>query len=321
MAGITGMATTFNCPNFVGELFAITPTETPFLSAIGGLTGGVPTTSTEFQWQGYDLRDPSQRTRLEGADAPDADTRVRSNVTNVVEIHQESVNVSYTKQAAFGQYGGINIAGTNPVQNEIAFQIQAQLQSVARDVEYSFIQGAYQLPADNTTPRRTRGILAAIATNVVAAGAAELTSEMVLNLLQNIFTNGGIGSEPTILVNAFQKRKLTQVFITEANYQESTRSVGGVSVQTIETDFGVLNIMLNRYMPADQLAVVSLTEVEPVFLYTPSKGFLFVEPLAKTGASDKFQLYGEIGLKYGNERKHGKITGLATAPVVPEEES
>jgi hypothetical protein len=32
--------TTFNLPNFVGELFELTPADTPFLSAIGGLTGG-----------------------------------------------------------------------------------------------------------------------------------------------------------------------------------------------------------------------------------------------------------------------------------------
>ncbi|MEV6647765.1 hypothetical protein [Amycolatopsis sp. NPDC051371] len=30
----------YNAPNFVGESFALTPTDTPFLSAIGGLTGG-----------------------------------------------------------------------------------------------------------------------------------------------------------------------------------------------------------------------------------------------------------------------------------------
>src|SRR5690606_8240445 len=101
---------------------------------------------------------------------------------------------------------------------------------------------------------------------------------------------------------------LTKIFITDKNYQEQTRSVGGVSVQTIETDFGRLNIMLNRHMPADVLAVVSLDECAPVFLEIPGKGFLFVEPLAKEGASDRNQIYGEIGLEYGNEKAHGKIT-------------
>lgn len=51
-----------------------------------------------------------------------------------------------------------------------------------------------------------------------------------------------------------------------------------------------------------------------MFLRVPGRGFLFAEPLAKTGASDRFQIYGEVGLRYGNERSHGKITNLTTTP-------
>ena len=39
-------------------------------------------------------------------------------------------------------------------------------------------------------------------------------------------------------------------------------------------------------------------------------GLMAAEELAKTGASDKYQLYGEIGLEYGNERKHACIYNL-----------
>jgi hypothetical protein len=41
--------------------------------------------------------------------------------------------------------------------------------------------------------------------------------------------------------------------------------------------------------------------------------FLFSEPLAKTGSTDKSQIYGEFGLEYGPEIAHGKIAGLTTA--------
>jgi hypothetical protein len=57
--------------------------------------------------------------------------------------------------------------------------------------------------------------------------------------------------------------------------------------------------------------VVSLGECSPVYLEVPGKGHFFAEPLAKTGAYEKVQLYGEVGLAYGNERMHGKITGLS----------
>jgi len=47
-----------------------------------------------------------------------------------------------------------------------------------------------------------------------------------------------------------------------------------------------------------------------VFLNIPGKGHFFEEELAKVGAADRRQLYGEIGLEYGNEKAHGVIRGL-----------
>jgi len=321
VAGITGQGDTFDLPNFVGELFAETPTDTPFLSSIGGLSGGEAVTSTLFQWQGYDLRDAADdRQRVEGANAPTAEARVRFNVTNVVEIHQEALEISYTKLAATGQFnstgsahpGSVGIAGGNPVMNEADWQIRQHLVQIARDIEKSFLTGTFANPATNASPRKTRGLLEAITTNVIAAAGAPLTHDMVMDLLQLVWENGGINRQETaaLMCNGFLKRALTTIFVTDANYQEMTRDIGGVSVTTIITDFGVLNVMLNRYMPTDTIAVVSLEECAPIFLLVPGKGFLFVEPLAKVGAAERSQIYGEVGLKYGNEKAHGKITGL-----------
>ncbi|GAB3166917.1 hypothetical protein GCM10027059_26600 [Myceligenerans halotolerans] len=182
MAGITGLGTTFNLPNYHGELISLTPADTPFLSAIGSLnSGGGQTTSAEFEWQGYDLREPGQNTALEGATAPTAQGRVRTNFSNVCQIQQAKVSVSYTKQASVGQFAGANIAGTNPVTNELDWQVAQELTQQARDVNWSFINGVYQKPADNTTARKTRGLFAAAATRVdlgdnVATGASSATT-------------------------------------------------------------------------------------------------------------------------------------------------
>ncbi|WP_073946518.1 SU10 major capsid protein [Streptomyces kebangsaanensis] len=321
MPGITGMGTTFNLPNFVGELFAASPQDTPFLSAIGGLTGGRSVPTTLFQWQGYDLRDAADdRQRVEGAAAPTGEARARFNVTNVVEIHQEVIELSYTKLAATGQFastgsahpGAVGIAGANPVPDEADWQIRQSLVQTARDIEKTFITGKFANPSTNATPRKTRGILQAIATNVIDAAGDPLDHEMVLDLLQMAWEHGGIQESgmATLMCNGYQKRMLTKLFVTDANYQETTRNVGGVSVSTIITDFGELNVMLNRYMPTDEIAIVSLEQCQPTFLQIPGKGFLFVEPLAKVGASERSQIYGEVGLEYGNEKAHGKITGL-----------
>lgn len=312
MSGITGQGTTFNLPNYVGELFSASPEDTPLLSAIGGLTGGESVGSTVFEWQGYDLRDADDgRQRLEGADAPEGSARARYNATNVLEIHQEAVDISYTKQGANRQRGSgaeaVTVGSTVIPADELAWQLEQQFKQIARDVEKTFITGEYARPTDNTAPRKTRGILEAIETNVITA--AELDEETVLDLFQEVWENGGIQESETrtVIVGAGLRRQLSKVFIKDAGYAEETRDIGGVSLRTIETDFGRANVMLNRYVPADTLVVTSLEELAPAFLEIPGKGHFFAEPLAKTGASDKVQVYGEIGLKYGNERKHGKL--------------
>lgn len=396
MAGITGQADTFDTPNYVGELFAISREDTPLLSAIGGLTGGEETTSKDFEWQAYDLRTATAgNAALEGANAPTAQARTRANYGNVCEIHHEAVDVSYTKQAAIGNRAGLNIAGANPVTDEFDWQVTQALKQVAQDIELSFIAGEYAKPVDNSAARKTRGLIEA-ATTVTNGGGSEvtlstsaaaddiidatahglfvgdqvifteltggtgltvgqtyyvvstshgantfrvadtaggaalgfsaditagkvlklaaLTEAKVLDHLQTVWELGGIREQEgaTLVANAWIKRMLTKIFVTDKGYAEVTRNVGGVSVQTIETDFGRLNIMLHPRMPKHKLLVASLEQCAPVFLNIPGKGFLFVEPLAKVGASERAQLYGEVGLKYGNPNAHGVIENLAT---------
>ena len=313
MAGITGQGQTFNLPNYVGDLFELTPSDTPFLSLIGGLSGGESTSSPSFQWQAYDLRAAAvDNAALEGADAPTSESRVRANYYNVCQIMQESIEVSYSKMAAIGAYSGENIDGDNPVTNEMDFQVEQMLKQIARDAEKSFLEGAFNDPTDNTTARKMQGIANAAGNSADMADAA-LTEDKVLDLMQAVWEDGGIqvSETATLMCNANVKRQLTKIFVTDKNYREESRNVAGVNVTTIETDFGKVNVLLNRHVNTQQLYVVSAELCAPVFMNIPDKGFLFVEPLSKGGASEKFQIYGEVGLKYGNPNAHGKIVNIA----------
>jgi len=397
MATVSGLGTTFNLPNYHGELIAVTPTDTPLLSLSGGIGGGMQTTSTRFEWQTEDLRDPEIRARLEGADAPTAEERSRSNLDNVVQIFHEAVSTSYTKQAATGQFKTVEAApwtsadgGPNPVADEHGHQVANALKTIARDVNYSFWHGREANPATNATARQTGGLLEVITTNRVAvgevsgttatdtvtathafsngdkivitdAGATGLRTDRIYyvvsisttvsfkvaatlggsaitlgtsaafkaikagttltwdnfsSFMQGIFDNGGISEQETatLFVSSRQKRAISAAFADaygKTDLFQGTRNVGGVNVQTIETDFGTLNVVIERALAPDTLAVVSLEQVDPVFLEVPGKGVLFYEELARTGASEKGQIYGEIGLKYGNPLAHGVYRGLA----------
>lgn len=317
MATVSGQGTTFNLPNYTGELYSVAPSDTPFLSAIGGLSGGQSTTSVEFEWQTEDLESTSaNNSKVEGASAPTASGVSRANVSNVVEIHQEAIEVSYTKQAAVGLHNGINSEESNPVRDELTRQIQAKLRKVAVDIEKSFLSGTYAKPANNSTARTTRGVLSAISTNVFAnAGTGRALSKSIIdNALSAMFSAGAtLDQDNTVLMlGPAQKVALSNLYATATlNQPTMSRNIGGVAVDTVVTDFGTFGVMLNRWFPTGQIGIIDLSVCAPVFLNIPGKGTgLFVEPLAKTGASDKYQLYGEVGLKYGPETYHGLIKDL-----------
>lgn len=317
MATVSGQGTVFNLPNYTGELFSVAPSDTPFLSAIGGLTGGRGTNTVEFEWQTEDLESTSvNNAKVEGAAAPTASGVSRANVSNVVEIHQESIEVSYTKQAATGLHAGINNEEINPVRDELTHQINLKLRKVAVDVEKSFLTGAYAKPANNSTPRTTRGILTAVTTNVFANGGTPraISKAIIDSALRDMFTNGATlnPASTVLMMGAAQKVAVSNLYSAATlNQPTQTRDLGGVAIDTLVTDFGVFGVMLNRWFPAGGIGIVDASVCKPVFLAVPGKGHMFVEPLAKVGASDKYQLYGEIGLEYGPEVYHGWIKDLS----------
>lgn len=322
MPTIAEIGTTYNLPQFSGELFTVAQSDTPLLSAIGGLTGGESVGSPLFEWREADLRDAADdRQRLEGADAPTVSMNAQSGHYNVCEIHQETVSISYTRLGANRMHSVgegqkiVWIDGVAVPASEFARQTQVQMSQIARDVEKTFITGVFQNPDDNTKPRKTRGLLDAIKTNVVASpsgGMQNVTTEHVLDMMQKVWEAGGLrsGETRTLIVGPSAKRRLSKIFLAE-NRREDSRNVGGVDVQTIMTDFGLCNVMLSAFVPADKIIAASLDVLRPAFLEIPNRGHFFLETLGVTGAALRAQIYGEIGLIYGHEKLHGVLTVTA----------
>lgn len=322
MATVSGQGTTFNLPNYHGELFTVSPTETPFLSAIGGLNAAKSSTATTFEWQTIDRRaSAANSSALEGAAAPGGTARSRSNLTNVVEIHHSAIELSYTRMAATGNFAGANVAPQwdDQVRNELAIQTMAELESMAVDIEQSFLSGTLHIPTDNTTARATQGVLG-IAQTVSANGgvARALSADIVNSHLKAMFDAGAkLPAATTVfIVSSAQRIALNKAYADPTLgatllAPDRSRTVGGVNIESLVTPFGTFGVMTDRWLPAGEIAVVDLAVCYPVFLNIPEKGLLFVEELGRVGSSRKFQLYGEIGLEYGPKNAHGLIKDLS----------
>lgn len=317
MSNVTGIGTTWNLPNYAGELFTADPTQTPLLSMIGGLTGGKQTDNFEFPTAVlFDYPEATQPSISESASAtaPAASAIARSQESNVVQIHQEVIDLTYAKLSNGGRMSGINTAGqvANPA-DEKAWQIQQKLIKIARDVEYSFINGTFQKATSATVANKTRGMLELAATaSTVDASSSALTVDMIKALMLQMADNGAYFNNMILFAGAKQKQAITSLYEKQLGYnQGAARNVGGMNVTEIETDFCKLGIVWDRFMPDDSILIADVAHIAPVFQAVPGKGVLFEEELAKVGASDRIQIYGQIGLAHGPAFLHGSITGLA----------
>lgn len=316
---VSGIGTTWNLPNYAGELFTADATQTPFLAMAGGLTGGRQTDNFEFPTAVlYDFPEASQPNISEDASAtaPAASHIARTQESNVVQIHQEVIDLTYAKMSNAGRMSGLNTAGQQPnPESEKDWQVQQKLIKIARDVEFSFLQGTYNKTSSSSTANKTRGMIELAKTSSHIEGEAGLlTIDMLKELYLEMAKNGAYFQNMVLFCNAFQKQLITSLYEKQLGYNTpATRNVGGMNITEIETDFFKMGVVWDRFMPDDTILIADMAHVAPVFQEVPGKGVLFQEELAKTGASERIQIYGQIGLAHGPAFLHGVITGLATA--------
>ena len=92
----------------------------------------------------------------------------------------------------------------------------------------------------------------------------------------------------------------------------AAREINGISLSSVVTPIGVVYLHLGECLPAGTALLLNLDVLAPVYQPVPGKGNFFLEQLAKTGAGEKYQLFGQIGLDHGAEWYHGKFTGIST---------
>lgn len=316
MSNVTGIGTTFNLPNFAGELFTASPTKTPLLSMIGGLTGGMKTENDRFPTGIlHEFPDAAQPeiSEQDSQTAPEATAISREQKYNVTQIFHETISLTYAKMANRGKLSGLNTAGAaaNPP-SELDWQIARRLEKIARDVEYTFLNGTYAEASAVDQPNKTRGLIELCSTGTtIAAGSTDISTDLLKQLFKAMADAGANFGNMVLFCNSAQKQRITSLYEKQIGYNTpATRTVGGMNIQKLETDFFEMGITYDPFMPDDTILIADVAVCAPVFQDVPGKGVLFLEDLAKTGAAERKQIYGEIGLAHGPAFLHGTITGL-----------
>ena len=323
MAAVNGTALVAAPINVTGALFNKTRVDTPLFNMIKRNSQASRTFVTGASFDtGYPNAAVNGISETASLTAPDPQFWARTNGYNVTQIFQRSLAVSYRKlanTADLNQYGvnspsPIALTGlTNNVPNELAFQIANCMDSIRLDLEYTILNGTF---ADgggaSGTADQTRGLIEAISTNVVNAASSELNYDLIYTLAQTIMLSGTPFSlDSYICVLNYEQFKQLQKVVADEGLKISPES-GGTNIMAVITPFGVMRFMPHRFCPNGTAVLACVPILGNVFQETPGKGNFFFEPLAKTGAADKGQVFGMWGLDHGNEWMHAKITGLST---------
>lgn len=309
----TGTAQSFLVLNYSGQLFDKTNTDTPLVANLPRRN----TSSVEFVINStYATEAPSIPSVSETASltAPESTYVTRAQETNVIQNFHYATAVSYLKQANTGTLAGTNLAGqSNNVPNEFDFQMAAKTKKARTDLEMTLIQGTYNKAKTDAEVNKTRGLVEAIKTNVLNAGAKELNYDNVSAILRTMAKNNADMSGLIIMCDDITKAQITNNFSKLPGFLlPNSRQVGGLAIDQIITPSGTVGLMTHRMLPEGTALIVNMSVLQIVEMPIPGKGNFFWEPLAKTGAGDKGQLFGTAGLDYGPEWYHGKITNIAT---------
>ena len=100
MANIPGSGTVWNLPNYAGQIYSSTPAETTFLNLIAAKA--VKTDNFQFPTGVEYIHEAATQPAITENDsliAPNAISYVRSQETNVTQIFQEKISVSYARMA------------------------------------------------------------------------------------------------------------------------------------------------------------------------------------------------------------------------------
>ena len=110
------------------------------------------------------------------------------------------------------------------------------------------------------------------------------------------------------LISGFQKRRFNGIIGNRTVGQGETNAVN--VVKSYESDYGVIKAVMSRWVPPDSAVFVNSQKCQVMPLIGRS---FHIEPLAKTGDSDRGLLVGEYTIEVKNESSHGWVSGLATS--------
>ena len=276
------------------EISLIAPADTPLFSFLMQKGLHDKATGKVVSWRERTLATDLDLSAVEGADATEFNKSGRAEKNNQQELFINPVAISGTALAS-------EITGVSDLMAE---EVNDRLTELKVAIEKSILNG--KLKDGSTTPfkRKMQGLQNFVTADNKVKNAT-LTEKALKDTVKKLWDNGLGSNEFYALVNADLKEEIDKIYKDSYHYVAETNEFG-IVVTKINTNYGVINLILDRHMDTDKIIVFDPEFIRLSFLRQPQ-----FEELGKTGDSEKGQVLSEVSLKVLNEKAVAMFTKSA----------
>ncbi len=270
----------------------ISPADTPLYSRIGKTKAQQVT----HEWLEDELGSPQVNQQVEGYTYFTVNPTPRQRLNNYTQIMHRGIQVTDTQEAVL-HYG---------IRSEMAYQMAKTLKELAFDCEQALLTQATKTLGSMTVPRVFGGLPYWVVTNVFANGdtARPLTFDLINTALEQVWTGGG---KPTVLLVSPRNKRVISTFTAgSTKYMDGNKTKKLTNmISVLETDFGTLQCLTDRFMPNDIVYGLSPEYIKKAFLRNFKTG-----DIVKINDMGRRMVNGEWTLEMRAEKAHFKIEDL-----------
>lgn len=241
--------------------------------------------STVYTWREKTIDNTDDITFAEGSETNVFQESVKRELSNILQIFKKAVSISGTAEAM--------------QRNKFSEEVSDRLLELKINLEKTLING---LKDDGSTTgiRKMSGIIefADAANNVTTGDGVGALLEGMRKMWNNDLSEG----QYYAFVNADIKEEIDTHYQSSYSYQHKTTNFG-LLVETINTNYGTVNLVLSKHVPADKIVLFNDKYVDLVSLREAH-----FEALAKTGDSTKGHIVGEYSLKVASSKGVAVLT-------------
>jgi hypothetical protein len=292
-------------------LYDISPTETPFLTAVkkGKATGSM------HDWLTDALAAPATNAHVEGDDASPVAPSPRTRLSNYTQILKKHAVVTGTQETVL-KGGGIK--------SEMAYQVARRMKEMKRDAEYAMVGASVAKVAGNdTTARKMGSIHSYLAGNSFQGGVGGVaptgngtdtgtegtnrafTETILKNALSQLWSQSGGNENILALVGATQRSVISTFTGSATRYVTTEDKKLVASIDVYDGDFHTVTVTPDRYASANSCLLI-----DPEYASVADLRPISTSDLAKTGDSSRKEIVWEFTLEVCNPLAHMWIAAL-----------